>query len=194
MALTKATTPPRYQMINMMKVKDGKAEDYIKTETKLVQPMHVEMMKSGGKSAWGLYSLVLPNGENQPFNYVTSDFYNKWKDIAAPADFPKAHDLDALLEYYADDAISLANDAPMMVGKAAIGEYYKNDVMGDGKIHAYQTIDVFAEGNIVVETGKSTNTDAAGKVSTGKYMALYEKRNGHYVCIREMYNNDQPSR
>ena len=103
-------------------------------------------------------------------------------------------DLDALLEFYADDAISLANDAPMLVGKAAIGDYYKKDVMGDGKTHAYQTIDVFAEGNMVLETGKSTATDAAGKVSTGKYMALYEKRNGQYVCIREMYNNDQPNR
>lgn len=104
------------------------------------------------------------------------------------------HDLDALLEFYADDAISLANDAPILVGKSAIGDYYKKDIMGDGKIHAYQTIDVFAEGNMVLETGKSTATDAAGKVSTGKYMALYEKRNGQYVCIREMYNNDQPNR
>ena len=103
-------------------------------------------------------------------------------------------DLDALLEFYADDAISLANDAPMLVGKAAIGDYYKKDIMGDGKTHAYQTIDVFAEGNMVLETGKSTATDSAGKVSTGKYMALYEKRNGQYVCIREMYNNDQPNR
>jgi len=104
------------------------------------------------------------------------------------------NDLDALLEYYAADAISLANDAPPMVGKAAIGDYYKENVMGAGKTHLYQTIDVFAEGDMVVETGKSTTTDAAGKVSTGKYMALYEKRNGRYVCIREVYNNDEPSR
>ena len=112
-------------------------------------------------------------------------------------DFGKAttnNDLDALLEYYADDAISLANDAPMLVGKEAIGKHYKKYVMGARKTHAYQTIDVFTEGNLVLETGKSTTTDAAGKVSTGKYMALYEKRNGHYVCLREMYNNDDPVR
>ncbi len=102
------------------------------------------------------------------------------------------HDLDALLEYYADDAISLANDTPMLVGKAAIGDHYQKKVMGDGKTLAYQTIDVFTEGNMVVETGRYTNTDAAGQVSAGKYMALFEKRNGHYVCIREAYNNDQP--
>ena len=85
-----ATTPPKYQIINKMKVMEGKAEAYLTMEKKVVKPMHVEMMKSGGKSAWGLYSLVMPNGANQPFNYVTSDFYNKWEDIAAPADYPKA--------------------------------------------------------------------------------------------------------
>jgi uncharacterized protein (TIGR02246 family) len=104
------------------------------------------------------------------------------------------NDLDAVLEYYADDAISLANDAPMLVGKTAIGEHYKKHVMGKNKTHVYQTIDVFSEGNMVVETGRSTTTDSTGNASTGKYMALYQKRNGHYVCIREVYNNDQPFR
>ena len=116
---------------------------------------------------------------------------------ALETEFGKAtthHDLDALLEYYADDAISLANDTPMLVGKKAIGEHYKKNVMGDGKTHTYQTIDVFVEGNIVIETGKSTTTDAAGQVGTGKYMALYEKRNGQYVCLREIYNNDKAMR
>jgi L-rhamnose mutarotase len=84
----KATTFAKYQMINFMKVKDEKAEEYYNMETKLVKPMHVEMMKTGGRSAWGLYSRVL-GGEGQPFNYVTSDFYNKWEDMAAASDFQK---------------------------------------------------------------------------------------------------------
>lgn len=116
---------------------------------------------------------------------------------ALETEFGKAttqHDLDALLEYYADDAISLANDAPMLVEKKTIGDYYQKNVMGDGKTHTYQTIDVFVEGNMVVETGKSTTTDAAGQVGTGKYMALYKKRNGQYVCLREIYNNDKAIR
>lgn len=116
---------------------------------------------------------------------------------ALETDFGKAitnHDLDALLEYYADDAISLAEGSPMLVGKAAIGEHYKNHVMNAKKIHTYQTIDVFAEGNMVVETGKSTVTDSSGNTHLGKYMALYQKRNGQYICIREAYNSDEPMR
>ena len=76
-----ATTPSKYQMVNMMKVKPGGDGAYQAMETKLVKPMHVEMMKTGGRAAWGLYSLVMPGGENQPFNYVTSDFYDKWEDM-----------------------------------------------------------------------------------------------------------------
>ncbi len=84
-----ASTPSKYQMINMMKVAPGKESDYLKVEKTTVKPIHAEMMKTGGRAAWGLYSLVIPNGDSMPFNYVTSDFYDKWEDIAAPSDFPK---------------------------------------------------------------------------------------------------------
>ena len=84
-----AATPSKYQMVNMMKVAPGKGDDYIKMEKNTVKPILAEMMKTGGRAAWGLYSLMLPNGDSMPFNYVTSDFYDKWEDIAAPSDFPK---------------------------------------------------------------------------------------------------------
>ncbi len=33
--------------------------------------------------------------------------------------------------------------------------------------------------------------DASGKViRTGKYMAIWEKRDGKYICIRDIYNDD----
>jgi len=33
--------------------------------------------------------------------------------------------------------------------------------------------------------------DASGKeISTGKYMAVWEKRNGKYICVRDISNND----
>jgi len=38
---------------------------------------------------------------------------------------------------------------------------------------------------------KSTIKDAAGKViSSGKYMAVWEKRNGKFICVRDIYNDD----
>jgi L-rhamnose mutarotase len=79
----KNTTPAKYHMVNFMKVKEGMEEEYYNMETKIVKPMHVEMMKAGGgRAAWGLYSRVAPGGDGQPFDFVTTDFYNKWEDIS----------------------------------------------------------------------------------------------------------------
>ena len=81
-----ATTAPKYLMINMMKVKSGDEAAYEAMETKLVKPMIVAMMKSGGRAGWVRHNLVLPGGSNQPFNYVTVDAYDKWTDIGQGGD------------------------------------------------------------------------------------------------------------
>ncbi len=105
--------------------------------------------------------------------------------------------ITAIMALYADDAISMPNDAPTLTGKAAIKKaqeenFAKNQV---GQLMSFTTTEVFSEGNQVLEIGTSTTKDAAGKVtSTGKYMALFEKRDGKYVCIREIYNNDQKAK
>ena len=30
-----------------------------------------------------------------------------------------------------------------------------------------------------------------GTVTTGKYVSVFEKRDGKYICIRDIYNSDQ---
>jgi hypothetical protein len=51
---------------------------------------------------------------------------------------------------------------------------------------------LWAQGNIVVETGTSTWTDSTGAtLFTGKYMTLYEKRDGKYIAIRDIWNEDK---
>ncbi len=84
----KATTPAKYQVINYMKVKEGMWDEYMNMETQLIKPIHVEMMKTGGRSAWGLYGRAF-GGTNHPYDFVTADFYNKWSDMNAPGDYSK---------------------------------------------------------------------------------------------------------
>ncbi len=105
-----------------------------------------------------------------------------------------ARDMNALMAMYADDAVSMANNAPIQAGKAAIQKAQEEDfkTMPAGMTFTFETMDVFGDGNVVTETGKTTYKDAAGKVTgTGKYMAVWEKRDGKYLCIREIYNNDK---
>ena len=99
--------------------------------------------------------------------------------------------------YYADDAITFTQNREPLVGKAAIVEYLMADLNSDTKSNkiSFTTNEVFVsnDGNQVVEIGyyrviDSTNTN----INTGNYMVLFEKRNGKYVCVRDMSTSDMP--
>ncbi|MEJ7740195.1 MAG: DUF4440 domain-containing protein [Chitinophagaceae bacterium] len=104
-----------------------------------------------------------------------------------------ARDVATVAAFYADDAISMANNAPMLVGIAAI----KKDIEASmakkakGSTLSYDVMDVFVGGDYVTEVGKTTRKDSTGKVTTtGKYMAIWEKRNNKWICIRDIGNED----
>lgn len=105
-----------------------------------------------------------------------------------------AKDANAILPYYSDDAVNMPNDQPEAVGKEAILERIKKDMASDttGGTIAFEVREIMAAGNYVIEVGKSTYTTAAGDKKTGKYMSIFEKRDGKYVCIRDIWNNDAP--
>lgn len=99
----------------------------------------------------------------------------------------------AIATFYSDDAISLSNNAPMIVGKAAIQKDTEQSLAkrAQGETVSYETLEVFGDGKTVTEIGTAISKDASGKViRTGKYMAIWEKRDGKYICIRDIYNND----
>lgn len=105
-----------------------------------------------------------------------------------------AKDINALMALYADDAVSMPEGEPMLTGKAAIQKKQEADFAKPASYAsiAFETMDVYAQGDVVTEVGKTMYKDAAGKVTgSGKYFAIFEKRNGKYVCIREIYNSDK---
>ena len=104
-----------------------------------------------------------------------------------------ARDAKAIVAFYADDAVSMANNSPRLVGKVAILKDVENALAkrGKGTTLAFETLEVFGDGNMVTEVGKATGKDASGKTTyTGKYMAIWEKRNGKYLTIRDINNDD----
>ncbi len=104
-----------------------------------------------------------------------------------------ARDVKTVLSFYSDDAISLSNNGPMTIGKAAIQKEIEEDIAkkAKGETVSYNALEVFGDGNIVTEIGTAIAKDASGKViRTGKYMAIWEKRNGKFRCIRDIYNSD----
>ena len=97
--------------------------------------------------------------------------------------------------YYADDAISFFQNKEPLSGKAAIADFLKSDLDSNSNKISFKTTEVFVsnDGNQVVEIGHfelvdSTNTP----INTGNYMSLFEKRNGKYVCVRDMSASEMP--
>jgi len=96
--------------------------------------------------------------------------------------------------YYADDATSFYQHQPALVGKPAIVEFLKADLqLQTGHKISFKTNEVFvsSDGNMVVEVGHFTVVDSTNTgVNRGNYMSLFEKRNGKYVCVRDMSASD----
>lgn len=104
-----------------------------------------------------------------------------------------AKDLNATVAFYSEDAISLSNNQPMITGKAAITKDVETwfSKRAPGITTSYDVLEVYGNEDLVTEIGKTTIKDANGNATrTGKYMAIWEKRNGKYVCIRDMSNDD----
>ena len=101
------------------------------------------------------------------------------------------------ITYYADDAKSFFIGREPISGKDAILEYLTNDIKGTGNGLKFSfttnEVHVSNDGQLVTEIGQFIITDSiAAKRESGNYISLFEKRNGKYVCIRDMATPDTP--
>ena len=91
--------------------------------------------------------------------------------------------------YYADDAITFYQNKKPLVGREAISEFLKSDLENNSNKISFKTNEVFVsnDGNQVVEVGAYTVSDSVNTaINTGNYISLFEKRDGKYVCVRDM--------
>jgi ketosteroid isomerase-like protein len=98
------------------------------------------------------------------------------------------------ITYYADDAVSYFVGQKPVVGKPAIHQFIENELMDfpEGVQIKFETIEVFVanDGQHVFEVGAYKQVDSTGAtISNGHYFSLFEKRNGKYVCVRDMSNS-----
>jgi ketosteroid isomerase-like protein len=97
--------------------------------------------------------------------------------------------------YYADDATTFYQNRQPLIGKEAIVAFLQADLHSNTNVISFKTNEVFpsSDGNQVVEIGYFKLVDSAKYViNTGNYMVLFEKRNGKYVCVRDMSTSDMP--
>ncbi len=143
----------------------------------------------------GVWSCTSPAAEQAPppdLTKVKADLQVMENAFAAAL---KAKDADAVVVYYADNAVSMPNNHTTVTGKPAILNRIKEEIAKDttGTTMVFEVQDVMAAGDYFIEIGKSTGTDAKGKMTTGKWISIFQKRDGKYVCVRDIFNNDAPS-
>jgi ketosteroid isomerase-like protein len=97
--------------------------------------------------------------------------------------------------YYADDATTFFQNRPPLIGREAIVEFYKSAITSNTNRISFTSKDIFIsnDGNQVVEIGYFKVVDSTNApVNSGNYMSLFEKRDGKYVCVRDMSASDIP--
>jgi len=97
--------------------------------------------------------------------------------------------------YYADDATTFFQNRPPLVGREAIVEFYKSAITSTTNRISFTSKDIFIsnDGNQVVEIGYFKVVDSTkAPINSGNYMSLFEKRDGKYVCVRDMSASDMP--
>jgi len=121
------------------------------------------------------------------------------KDIQAKEDeFASTYNAGEMksIGYYADDATTFYTNRPPLVGKQAIVDFLKSDLISRTDKLSFITNEVFpsSDGNQIVEVGSFKLMDSENNViNTGNYMSLFVKKDGKYVCLRDMSTSDMPA-
>jgi len=97
--------------------------------------------------------------------------------------------------YYADDAVTFYQNMAPLRSRAERREFLETDLATDSNKISFTTNEVFVsdDGIQVVEIGAFKVVDSTNIiVNSGNYMSLFEKRDGQYVCLRDMSTSDMP--
>ena len=109
-------------------------------------------------------------------------------------------DVDKIISYWAEDAIVLPPDTPMLIGKQAIREYVAESLKIPGfsiTWKAKQAV-LAATGDMgyTVATNRITMTsaDGAAVVAVGKAVTIWRKEaDGKWRCVVDIWSADSPT-
>ena len=121
------------------------------------------------------------------------EFDAQWSKAAS------AKDLDKMLSYYADDALVLQPNGPMVNSKDAVRKIWKEVLAAPGFSGGWTAtkVEVAKSGEIgyVSGTWEFTMNGPNGKLATerGKFVEVVRKQaNGQWKCVVDIWNSDVP--
>jgi len=113
----------------------------------------------------------------------------------------EARDVDRVVSYWSDDAMTLEPDRPALAGKAAIRNMVQTGFR-DPKFTItwgpeQAVISQAGDMGYLIEHNRVTFTDTTGKVQTvfGKGVTIWKKdSNGNWKCVVDIFNNSPAER
>ena len=97
---------------------------------------------------------------------------------------------------YADDAILLPSESPMVRGKQAIQDHWQDAIKAGVRSVKLQTLELDEKGDTAIEIGASTVTAMGERgpvTSTGKYLVVWKRQpDGTWKYAVDIFNSDAP--
>jgi ketosteroid isomerase-like protein len=103
-----------------------------------------------------------------------------------------ARDAARVASFYADRAVVMAPDMPMVRGREAIEAYYKHGFAQSSGTLRLQPLESAITGATAYEAGTSTLVATRGDESAGKYVVIYERIRNEWKIVYDIFNNDPP--
>jgi uncharacterized protein (TIGR02246 family) len=106
-----------------------------------------------------------------------------------------AKDLEKTVSFYADDALVLPPNEPMVTSKDGIRNLWKGflDSISDMSWKATR-VEIAKSGDLAVLTGTYEMTMKDGTKDRGKYCEVWEKKaKGKWKCGTDIWNSDLPA-
>jgi ketosteroid isomerase-like protein len=157
-----------------------------------------DIVIKGALSFYLVSIMIACNPKGEKSGAAAPDVEQIKKEIQAKEDeFAAVYNSGELksIGYYADDAITFYQNRAPIIGRQAREEFLKSDLISNSNKITFTTKEVFVsnDGEQVVEIGYYKVEDSVNTiVNTGNYMVLFVKRDGKYVCLRDMSASDMP--
>ena len=84
LAQTQAPTPPKYALLEFLKIEPGKNTDYRKDERDVWMPVHRERVKAGAIKSWSQWIVRYPGGVAREYDVVLITTFDKFADLENP--------------------------------------------------------------------------------------------------------------
>jgi ketosteroid isomerase-like protein len=108
-----------------------------------------------------------------------------------------AKDIPKIVSFYAEDAIEMASNTPLIQGRDAIRQWYESWLAPAGVAMTFETQEVVVapSGDLAYERGTYRFTQDSPRGATedvGKYLTVWKKVEGKWQVAVDAANSDRP--